>query len=83
MPSPSHFLDSITRSTFCVRYISQAHHCAATQCLPHTVKLYLCTLWCHVETGCTAPLILNLGTRWRWLVSFTLRSPYCQRKGPR
>jgi hypothetical protein len=65
-----------------VQYRSQAH-CASTQCLPRKVELYLRTLWCHVEIGGTAPLFLNLGTRWRWLVSFTLRPLYCQRNGPR
>jgi hypothetical protein len=31
-------------------------------------------------TGCTATSILKLGTRWRRLVSFTLRVLYPQRK---
>jgi len=30
----------------------------------------------HVESGGIAPRILNLGTRWRWVVSFTPHSPY-------
>jgi len=34
----------------------------------------------HRHTGAgqvqTAPLFLNLSTRWRWVVSFTLRSLY-------
>jgi hypothetical protein len=29
-----------------------------------------------------APRILDLGTRWRWVVSFTLRPIYPQRKRP-
>jgi len=35
----------------------------------HAVKTY----W---GSRGTAPLILNLGTRWRWVVSFTLRPLY-------
>jgi hypothetical protein len=32
--------------------------------------------------GSTAPLILDLGTRWRWVVSFTPLPRYPQRKSP-
>jgi hypothetical protein len=31
-----------------------------------------------LESGSVAPRILNLGTRWRWMVSFTLRLLYPQ-----
>ena len=31
----------------------------------------------------TAPLIINLGTRWRWVVSLTTRSLYLRRKSSR
>jgi hypothetical protein len=37
------------------------------------------TYW---ESGGTAPHILNLGTRWRWVVSFTPRPLYPQGKSP-
>ena len=33
-------------------------------------------------SGIIAPLILNLGTRWRWVVSFMLQPLYSQRKKP-
>jgi hypothetical protein len=33
-------------------------------------------------SGCIAPLILELGTRWRWVVSFTPRPLYPQGKSP-
>jgi len=39
----------------------------------HAMKTY----W---ESGGIAPRILNLGTRWRWSDSFTLRSLYPRRK---
>jgi hypothetical protein len=41
----------------------------------HTMKAYR-------ESGCTAPHILVLGTRWRWMVSFTPRPLYPRRKSP-
>jgi hypothetical protein len=33
-------------------------------------------------SGSIAPRILDLGTRWRWVVSFTLQPLYPQGKGP-
>jgi hypothetical protein len=36
----------------------------------------------HVWSGGTAPCILNLGTRWRWMVSFTPRPLYPREKSP-
>jgi hypothetical protein len=33
-------------------------------------------------SGSIAPLILNLNTRWRWVVNFTLRPLYPRRKNP-
>jgi hypothetical protein len=41
----------------------------------HAMKAY----W---GSGGIAPFILDLGTRWRWVVSFTFRSLYHQGKGP-
>jgi hypothetical protein len=35
------------------------------------------------ESGDITPRILNLGTRWRWVFSFTARSLYPRRKSPR
>jgi hypothetical protein len=35
------------------------------------------------ESGGMSPRILKLGTRWRWVVSFKLRSLYPQGKSPR
>jgi len=43
---------------------------------PHAMKAY----W---RSGCVAPRILDLGTIWRWVVSFTPRQPYPQGKSPR
>jgi hypothetical protein len=37
------------------------------------------TYW---RSGGIAPFILDLGTRWMWVVSFTLRPPYSQGKIP-
>jgi hypothetical protein len=34
------------------------------------------------ETGGIAPHILELGTRWRWVVNFTPRPLYLQGKSP-
>jgi len=34
------------------------------------------------ENGDTAPRILDLGTRWRWVVSFTLQSFYPRKNNP-
>jgi hypothetical protein len=36
----------------------------------------------YCGSGSTAPRILDLGTRWRWVVSFTHRSLYLQGKSP-
>jgi hypothetical protein len=54
------------------------------------VKLSLCFIffyWApHQEVilgcGCIAPCILDLGTRWRWVVSFTLQPLYPQGRAP-
>jgi hypothetical protein len=48
-------------------------------------KAVLCFNWapCHegvLGSGGTAPRILDLGTRWRWVVSFTPRPLYRQGK---
>jgi len=45
-------------------------------CLHHAMKVYR-------ESGGTDPRILNLGTRWRWVVSFTPRPLCLQRKSHR
>jgi hypothetical protein len=53
-----------------------------------TINLSLCltkhhdmkTYW---ESGAVAPRILNLGDRWRWVVSFTHPPVYPRRKNPR
>jgi len=41
----------------------------------HAMKAY----W---GSGWIAPRILSLGTRWRWVVSFTLRSLYPRERTP-
>jgi hypothetical protein len=41
----------------------------------HAMKAY----W---ESGGIAPRFLDVGTRWRWVVSFTLRPHYPQGKSP-
>jgi hypothetical protein len=41
----------------------------------HAMKAYL-------GSGCVAPCIPDLGTRWRWVVSFTSRPLYPQGKSP-
>jgi hypothetical protein len=51
------------------------------------VKLSLCLIKHHgmktyCGSGCIAPRILDLGTRWRRVVSFTSRPLYPQRKSP-
>jgi hypothetical protein len=51
------------------------------------VKLSLCFNWAprHEDilgSGDIAPRILDLGTRWRWVVSFTSRPLYPQGKSP-
>jgi hypothetical protein len=48
-----------------------------SQCLTkhHAMKTY----W---GSGDIAPRILDVGTRWRWIVSFTPRPLYPQRKNP-
>jgi hypothetical protein len=38
------------------------------------IELFLCTPWRNVAGGGVAPRMLNLGTRWWWAVSFTIRS---------
>jgi hypothetical protein len=53
------------------------------------VKLSLCTTNLAVrhedewESGCIDPRILDLGTSWRWVVSFTPRPIYLRGKSPR
>jgi hypothetical protein len=56
---------------------------------PYKVKLSLCLtnytllhkrVW---GSGCIGPRFLDLGTSWRWVVSFTLRSLYHRGKSPR
>jgi hypothetical protein len=45
------------------------------------VKLALCSLWRHIrERRYITLLILNLGTRWGWVASFTLHLLYPQQK---
>jgi len=51
------------------------------------LKLSLCFNWAPrhegvLGSGCIAPLIINLGTRWRWVVSFTPRPLYPRGKSP-
>jgi hypothetical protein len=51
------------------------------------VKLSLCltkhhTMKTYRRSGCIAPCNLDLGTRWRWVVSFTPRPLYPQGKSP-
>jgi hypothetical protein len=53
------------------------------------VKFSLCFLFWRstrhkgvLGSGGIAPCILDLGTRWRWVVSFTTQSLYSQGKGP-
>jgi hypothetical protein len=41
----------------------------------HAMKVYC-------GNGGIAPRILNLGTAWRWVVSFTTRPPYLHGKNP-
>jgi len=53
-----------------------------------TVKVSLCFNWVrHHESvlgsGGIAPRILDLGTRWRWVVSLTTRPLYTRNKSPR
>jgi len=44
---------------------------------------FLRRLWRNVGNGSLAQLILNLGTRWRRVVSFTARAALFPQKGPR
>jgi hypothetical protein len=51
------------------------------------VKLFLCltkhhSMKAYSASGGIAPRILNLGTRWRWVVSFTPQPLYPQGKSP-
>jgi hypothetical protein len=51
------------------------------------VQLFLCFNWAPrlggvLRSGGIAQRILDLGSRWRWVVSFTARSPYSQGKSP-
>jgi hypothetical protein len=53
------------------------------------VKVQLSLCWtkhhamkAHWGSGGIAPRILDLGTRWRWVVNFTLRPLYSQGKSP-
>jgi hypothetical protein len=62
---------------------------AATHCFENVkVKLSVCLTKHHArktywKSGGIAPHILDLGTRWRWVVSFTFRPLYPQGKNPR
>jgi len=52
------------------------------------VKFYLCSTKHHAmktywEVEVIFPRIINLGTRWRWVVSFTTRPLYSRSKSPR
>jgi hypothetical protein len=54
----------------------------------HTIKTYpLLNYASHhkdvLGSGGMAPRILNLSTKWRWVVSFTPRPLYCRGKSPR
>ena len=40
------------------------------------IKVSPSTLWRHTRNGVLHPPLLNLDTRWKWLVSFTLRLSY-------
>jgi hypothetical protein len=42
----------------------------------------VCAMKAYRENGGTAPLILNLSTRWRWVVSLTPWKIYPQGKSP-
>jgi hypothetical protein len=51
------------------------------------IKLSLCLTKHHAmktywRSGCIAPRILDIGSRWRWVVSFTPRPLYPQGKSP-
>jgi len=46
-----------------------------TECLTGgiiEIELFLCLSWRHMWRGRTAPQILNLSSRWEWVVSFML-----------
>jgi len=51
-------------------------------------RCILCLIMYHAMktywgSGGLSPLVLSLGTGWRWVVSFTLRSLYARSKSPR
>jgi hypothetical protein len=51
------------------------------RCILCLIKLST-TPWRRMESGGIAPRILNLGTRWTWVASFTPRPLYTQGKSP-
>jgi hypothetical protein len=49
-------------------------------CVRLVIKVSLDTSWRHMQGEGIAPLILKLGNRERWVVSFIPRSLYCREK---
>jgi hypothetical protein len=73
----------------CMRTVTWTHLrlLRKTEAIKVKLKLSLCLNKHHAMktywgNGGMAPLILDLGTRWRWVVSFTPRPLYPQGKSP-
>jgi hypothetical protein len=50
--------------------------------VPHVLNQPSTTPWRRMGSGCIDPRFLDLGTSWRWVVSFTPRPLYPQGKSP-
>jgi hypothetical protein len=69
------------------KFVYPGTYCATSYLDQVKVKLPLCltkqrTMKTYWGSGDTAPRILDLGTRWRWVVSFTPRPLYPQGNRP-
>jgi hypothetical protein len=88
-----HFRGYVTSIVTCGRvqrvfsYLRARTACCFLQTVKVKVKLSLCLTKYHAmktywENGGIDPHILDLGTRWRWVVSFTLRPLYPRERAP-
>jgi hypothetical protein len=83
------FLSTLgTQSQFCSNRDSCMRYYQHENCVTYVggggcIRLPMCTAWRHLGCGGVAPLIINVGTRWNWMVSCTPRPLHSRGDGLR